>query len=237
MTMTARSINAITLARVSPSEYQATYWNDGVARFDGHSGQRQGAWDASVDRGWFTRAVKLARNLQPGRRSNKDAAATIVLDTDDGRHSYDASEADEPPEFWTLSTLIDGMCQRTRWSPLDITGQEDFGRFGAAVPVWMSIGDATATGLGLGGAVLVLAGARARVATFPSLEAPYQQLRSELIDAGDLVLEDEGFRLNRHVLFTSPSAAASLLAGSNTSGRRAWRDGSGRAWSELGLDG
>lgn len=68
-------------------------------------------------------------------------------------------------------------------------------------------------------------------------QSSYRELRSQLIDDGTLVLDEDTFRLSRHLLFTSPSAAASVLAGSNTSGRRAWRDAAGRAWSELALDG
>jgi hypothetical protein len=237
MTLRAASINAITLARMTPSEYQVTYWRDGVARFDGRSGQRRGAWEARVDQTWFTRASKLARNLQPGWVSATEASVTLVLDMNRDRFIYDASETDEPQEFWTLSTIIEGMCQRTRWSPMDTSGAEDFSRFGAATPIWMAVGEATATGFGLNGAVLVLAGAQASTSTYPSLQEAYQELRSDLIDAGDLILEKDRFRLGRHLLFTSPSAAASVLVGSNTSGRRAWRDSAGRAWSELGLDG
>jgi hypothetical protein len=221
---------------MAPSEYQVTYWNDGVARFDGRSGARRGAWDAHVEPAWFHEATKLAHSLQPGRRLSTDALATLVLDTVDNRLSYEASETDEPPGFWTLSTLIDGMCQRTRWSPLDTEGKEDFTRFSAGTPIWMSVAGASATGLGLDGAVLVLAGAQASTKTTQSLEEAYKRKRSELIDVGTLALEEDTFRLSRHVLFPSPSAAASVLAGSNTSGRRAWRNAAGRAWSELGLD-
>jgi hypothetical protein len=236
VTLKIRSICAITLARIAPSEYQVTYWNDGVARFDGRSGPRQGAWDAHVEPAWFNEAAQLTRSLQPGRRISKDTLVTLVLDTIDDRLSYEASETDEPPGFWTLSTLIDGMCQRTRWFPLDTTGLEDFTRFGAGTPVWMTIAGATATGLSLDGTVLVLAGAQASTKTTSSLEEVYKRKRSELIDDGSLALDEDIFRLTRHMPFPSPSAAASVLAGSNTSGRRAWRNAAGRPWSELGLD-
>ena len=236
VTLNARSISAITLARGAPTEYKVTYWSDGIARFDGYSGQRRGAWDAHIDQVWFARASKLARKLQPGYRLESVASATLAVDTVDGRLVYEAPETDEPAEFWALSTLIDGMCQRTTWAPFDTSGKDDFSPFSVGTPVWMNVGEATATGFGLRGAVLVLAGARASTSTHPSLEKAYQKVRSELIDADDLVLDNDGFYLTRHLLFTSPSAAASVMSGSNTSGRRAWKDSRGRAWSVLDLD-
>jgi hypothetical protein len=236
MTLRASSITSITLARSTPVDYQVTYWADGVARFDGRSGQRQGAWNALVDQSWFSRAAKLARNLEPGWRAEDDTAVNIVLDTDDNRLTYDAAQDNEPADFWVLGTLIDGMCQRTSWSPLDTTGADDYTPFGAGTPMWMSAGEATATAYGLNGAVLVLAGAQASTSTYPSLNKAYQDLRSELIATEAMQLQDNRFHLSRHLLFTSPSAAASVLIGSNTSGTRAWKDHTGRTWSELGLD-
>lgn len=235
MTVRARSINAITLARSGFAEYQITYWNDGVARFDGRHGQRQGAWTARVPGSWFGAAAKLARNLESGWRRKDDDSVTIVLDTVDARLMYEGPAADEPPSLWVLSTLIDGMSQRTTWAPLDVTGADDFEKFGSGTPLWMSVGGATATGFGLAGAVLVLAGSRASTSTSGSLEDPYQSARTALIDGGALSLLDDLFLLSRHLLFDSPSAAASVMAGSNTNGRRAWKDSLGRTWSDLDL--
>jgi hypothetical protein len=232
----ARYVDAITLARNTPAHYQVTYWRDGTARFDGRSGQRQGAWQAQVPSAWLVQAAKLARKLQSGYVSGTDSSATLVLDTSDDRLVYSASDGNEPPEFWILSTLLDGMCHRSPWLPLDTSGKDDFTRFAAGTPIWITLGDTAATGFGLNGAVLVLAGAQASTSTSPSLHEAYQRLRSDLIDTGDLVLADDRFRLTRHLSFTSPSAAASVLVGSNTSGRRAWKGSSARTWSELDLD-
>jgi hypothetical protein len=236
MTIKANSITTITLGRIGSTDYQVSYWSDGVARFDGNTGQRQGAWDAHVPPSWFARAAKLARNLTSGLRPSEQTAATVVLDTTEGRLVYEAQEADEPADFWVLSTLLDGMSGRTPWSPLDLTGDQDFARYDKGTPVWLSIAGTAATGLALGGNVLVLAGARACMATYPSLEGAYQRARTKLLDAGELAIEGDHLRLVRHTLFSSPSSAASVLAGSNNNGRRAWRDVAGSAWSELDLD-
>jgi hypothetical protein len=237
VSLKASAIGAMTLARSAPVRYQVTYWSDGVARFDGQSGHRQGAWEAQVDAAWFRRVRKFATNLESGYVRDGEASTTVIVDADGTRLTFEAPEGAEPADLWTLSTLIDGVCQRTRWAPLDPSGEEDFAPFSAGVPVWMSMGQAVATGYGLPGAILVLGGAQASTSTSPSLEGLYQERRAQLIDDGSLVLEADAFHLTRHLVFTSPSAAASVLLGSNTSGRRAWRDGSGRAWSELGLDG
>ncbi|MFV0458506.1 MAG: DUF4357 domain-containing protein [Actinomycetales bacterium] len=60
-------------------------------------------------------------------------------------------------------------------------------------------------------------------------------MRTELIDDGTFSIHGDHFRITRHLHFASPSAAASVLVGSNTSGPSVWRDSSGHTWSELDL--
>lgn len=57
----------------------------------------------------------------------------------------------------------------------------------------------------------------------------YQAYRAELIADGSVVEEGETIRFTRDVLFTSPSAAAAVLAGGAYNGREAWKDASGRS--------
>ena len=57
-----------------------------------------------MDQSWFSRAAKLARNLEPGWRAEDDTAVNIVLDTDDNRLTYDAAQDNEPADFWVLGT-------------------------------------------------------------------------------------------------------------------------------------
>lgn len=234
MTVKSTSISAVTLARSGAQQYQVSYWSDGVARFDGQRGQRQGAWEAQFEPERFKPLRKLARSLDS--RETADPVVTVIVDAGDDRLTYEAGN-NEPPGLWTVGTLIDGMIQRTRWSPLDVAEESDFRQFSRGIPLWMSAGEVVASGYGLPGAILVLAGARVSTTTSPSLESTYQDRRTQLVEEGALVLEDDSFRLTRHLMFASPSAASSVLVGSNASGRRAWRDGRGVAWSELGLDG
>ena len=58
----------------------------------------------------------------------------------------------------------------------------------------------------------------------------YRQIREALLEDKSIVREtDKTFRFARDVLFTSPSAAASVLAGGAYNGREAWKDSSGRS--------
>lgn len=236
MTVRARSIQAITLARRTFPAYQVTYWSDGTARFDGTAGYRQGAWSAIIPTLWFRDAVQHARNVQSGWLPIDEPSASLVLDTVDGRVVYDAPDTAEPSAFWLLGTLVDGMCQRTDWVPLDTSGLADFPRFTQGTTVSLSLPGVRATGLALDGAVLVLAGALVSVTTSAALDLNYQHMRTTYVDDETFALNGDTFRLEQHVLFDSPSSAASVLAGSNTNGRRVWRNAAGQTWSELELD-
>lgn len=231
-----RSITSLTLARHGHHDYQVTLWSDGLARFDGQAGARQGAWESQFDRHWFTWLAGLARNIEPGQQESLGSAATLVVETADNRHVYESGDTHEPASFWLLGTAIDGLTQRVHWVPLDVTGANDFARWATGVPVWIGIGGAIASGLATDGSMIVLAGGRANTTTSHSLQAIYKERRTSLIDDDALSLDGDHFRVTRHIHFSSPSAAASVLVGSNTSGRRAWRTSDGHTWSELDLD-
>lgn len=226
------SVRSLTLAR---HDCRITTWPDGVARFDGNAGPRQGAWESRFDPQWFGWMAGLVRNIEPGRLGTSDSAATLVVETADNRFVYESSDTHEPESFWLLSTTIDGLAQRVHWIPLDVKGANDFAPWARGVPVWMSIGNAIASGFAADSSIIVLAGGQASTTTSPSLEDNYKEMRTSLIDDDSLSLDGDHFRITRHLHFASPSAAASVLVGSNTSGRRAWRDAKGHTWSELDL--
>lgn len=60
-----------------------------------------------------------------------------------------------------------------------------------------------------------------------SLGKGYRVLREQLLADGSLVEGNGTIRLTRDVLFTSPSAAAAVLAGGAYNGREAWKDSTG----------
>ena len=59
--------------------------------------------------------------------------------------------------------------------------------------------------------------------------------RAQLEANGVFELRQDRFLLTRHLYFRSPSAAASVISGSNTNGRHAWRDDVGHSWADLDL--
>jgi hypothetical protein len=231
-----RSITSLTLARHGQDDYRITIWPDGVARFDGTTNIRQGAWEGHFDPQWFAWVANLARDIEPGKQEASDLPVTMVVETTDNRFVYESGDKHEPGSFWLLGTAIDGLAHRALWIPLDVTGANDFAQWAKGVPVWMSIGSAIASGFAADGSIIVLAGSQASTATSPSLEARYKEMRTNLIDDDGLSLDGDHFRTTRHLHFASPSAAASVLVGSNTNGRRAWRDSKGHEWSEFELD-
>lgn len=236
MKIRPRSITSLTLARHGQDDYRITIWPDGVTRFDGWTKTRQGAWEGQFNPQWFAWVADLTRGIEPGKQEASDSLVTLVVETADNRFVYESGDKHEPESFWLLGTAIDGLTQRVHWIPLDVTGANDFARWATGVPLWMSIGSAIASGFASDGSIIVLAGGQASTTTSPSLEANYKEMRTSLIDDDALSLDGDHFRITRHLLFASPSAAASVLVGSNTNGRRAWRNSKGHAWSELDLD-
>lgn len=80
---------------------------------------------------------------------------------------------------------------------------------------------------------IVFAGSRGDSELRDSLGKGYLNLREQLIADGDLVAEGGALRVTRDVVFTSPSAAAAVLAGGAYNGREAWRDDSGTSLKAL----
>ncbi len=74
---------------------------------------------------------------------------------------------------------------------------------------------------------IVFSGSRGDAELRGTLGKGYTTLRDQLIADGDLVLAGKALRATRGILFTSPSAAAAVLAGGAYNGREAWRDESG----------
>ena len=181
MSIRPRSITSLTLARHGQHQYQVTLWSDGLTRFDGQEGVRQGAWESHFAPQWFAWVAGLARDLEPGKHMTSDSPVTLIVETADNRFVYESGDRHEPGSFWLLGTAIDGLAQRVHWIPLDVTGANDFARWATGIPMWMSIRNAIASGIGAEGSIVVLAGSQASTTTSPSLEANYKRLRTSLI--------------------------------------------------------
>ena len=89
---------------------------------------------------------------------------------------------------------------------------------------------ARATAVELEGLFVVKEGSRARTDEVDSLTATYRDLRTDLLAGGQLAADSSGtLRFTTDVSFKSPSAAACVVAGSQTNGREKWttEDGTG----------
>jgi Domain of unknown function (DUF4357) len=227
---------SLTLARGGSRSYQVTFWQDGVARWDSTDTERVGAWQALVPRHWFRRAAPLALVLRSSTGPPR-GETTIVVEGDDARLTYCAGDGHEPDSFWILATVLDGMAATTPWSPLDSTGLADFSGWASAVRMTLTQRSCWASALARPEGLVVLTGSRPATSTAPTLEENYMDQRSQLEFDGGFELRADRFVLTRHLFFSSPSAAASVMAGSNTNGRRVWQDVAGRFWADLGLEG
>lgn len=75
---------------------------------------------------------------------------------------------------------------------------------------------------------LVFAGATGRLVGVPSQHDFYLRQRNDLIADGVLAVEGDHLKLTRDHLFSAPSAAAAILLGRTSNGRKEWKDEYGR---------
>jgi Domain of unknown function (DUF4357) len=212
-----------------------TYWDDGIARWDAAEGHRSGAWQAKIPIEWFRRASGLAAILHNLDRT-REPEVIIRVDGSDEQISYGAKGGQEPDSFWILATLLDGIAAQTLWAPLDTTGELDLSSWATSVLMTLAKGSCYAHALARPEGLVVLAGSQAATSTAPALEDNYKSQRADLAADGTFELRHDRFTLIRHLFFGTPSAAASVMAGANTNGRRAWKDSSGRSWADLEFD-
>ncbi|MDZ7578430.1 MAG: DUF4357 domain-containing protein [Candidatus Nanopelagicales bacterium] len=230
------TFDSLTLYRAGPRSYQVTLWPDGTVRWDGDGGDRIGAWQATVDPSWMDPLSDMVRTLPSPTRTSRGAVDHLVIETGRGRADHAVRARPDPAEAWCLAMVVDGICTQLNWSPLDSSGAADFSPWAHGCALWLQQGRARGLALALREGVLLLAGSTANTSTGEALEENYKSKRTELLDDGSLRFMGDVLLLKRHLLFTSPSAPARLLIGSNTNGRRAWRDANGSTWAELGLD-
>jgi hypothetical protein len=76
---------------------------------------------------------------------------------------------------------------------------------------------------------VVFEGSKGDAKLRPSLGKGYRVMRDEFLADGTLVINGAATVFTRDVLFSSPSAAAAVLAAGAYNGREAWRDASGKS--------
>lgn len=216
----------------SPHKEVITCWSDGLARKDLIRDHYKSSWHSR----WSPDACRIVLEvLQSGERLTKRAAASrrriLVVREGKAQSLYGGDHGDT----WYAATLMQGLAADSRWAPMNVDGAGDCSAWADAVTVYLSTARVMATGLARPGGVVVLAGAIASTATTNSLEPVYKDARAELIENGGFTLVGERYVLSRHAWFDRPSAAASVLAGSNTNGRSSWRSEAAQTWAELEL--
>lgn len=84
---------------------------------------------------------------------------------------------------------------------------------------------------------LVLKGSELRPQKENDLNYPHgravQQLRDDLIENGDLEVEEAKLVLRRDILFDSPSGASNFVVGYHTNGRSTWKTEDGKTFAEI----
>jgi hypothetical protein len=84
-----------------------------------------------------------------------------------------------------------------------------------------------------GGSLLVLKGSQARLDDRPSLSESEARLKRDLVKRGVLAQDGDVLVFVADYLFPSPSLAATIVAGSPTNGRRAWKSEHGSSLQDL----
>ena len=100
-------------------------------------------------------------------------------------------------------------------------------------PLYFSPGGCEAVGHFTDEGFVIKKDSTAAITETDSLCSTYVNARRELLQKGQLKEDGDCYRFTEDILCTSPSYAASIVAGSQRSGNREWRDGSGIPLGQL----
>ncbi len=224
---------SLTVHHLSDPRHKLTYWRDGTMRLDVNSGEGMGAWHLAAEP-MGTSLIGALDGLTAAQADGEVPTTSLMLtvETSTGLVHLDARYG----AARQIALVLEGLVSVNERSPLDITGEMDWTKWSRASLLVLTKTNLLARARARPQGLVVLAGSVASPTTNKSLEDTYQSIRSALIEDGALQLENDGFRLTRHLFFQSPSAAASVITGTNTNGRLQWRDEFGRKWADLDLE-
>lgn len=224
---------SLTVHHLSEPRHKMTYWPDGTIRLDVSSGERMGAWHVSSERTGRTFLSTIDGLIRAKSEETMPTTPLLLtVETATGLVHLDARLGGARH----VALVLEGLASIHERSPLDTSGAMDWTPWSDSRRLVLAKPNLLAQALARREGLVVLAGSVASATTNKSLEDNYQKARSALIDEGALQLENDGFRLTRHIFFQRPSAAASVLTGTNTNGRLHWRNEFGRNWADLGLE-
>lgn len=213
---------------------QLTVWSDGVARWDGWDGVRPGSWSSRVTEQAVRSLTAMAEDLQGSDIDDARGVWTVVVEmAEDSASEFTANPADASDILWRLAVLLQGVAAISEWVPMDTTGETNLAPWARGHRLFLKVKGVHAEARATGDGFVVLAGSVARTTTYSGLEPGYRRMREAFIEEGTFRLESDVFVLNRHVLFSSASAAASVMVGRNTNGRTTWQSATGQLWAEL----
>jgi hypothetical protein len=218
-------IDSITLLRID--ETMVTIWSTGFCQLQGSENYRPGTWQSRIPAEQFQWLVGEINTLGTETRKRRTASQSLIITGGGKEWRVEEQVVVKERHFWIVSSLMDGIVSRARWSPLDASGQLDFYRFSLEPTVYLESGNSRARGHAANSGVFVLAGALASMSESPSLPMSYRQTRQEMIEAQQLRVIGDRLVLSDHVFFDSPSKAACVLTGSTSNGRRIWKTASG----------
>lgn len=116
-------------------------------------------------------------------------------------------------------------------------GKDDVGSSGPLSGIELSLvvkkRHAQARGFSTDEGFVVTAGSLGSFDTLPTLSKGWHAERDELIADGAIAVEGAQIRFTRDVLFSSPSAAASIVVGGTRNGRISWKASGGRTLKDL----
>lgn len=112
---------------------------------------------------------------------------------------------------------------RGRPRPADHDGATESAHASPVFEMKVPVEDGLARGQDIGGEFVVAAESRVR-SSWSSSSHSYAHLRTRLIESGTIAVTEGGAAFLKDYAFSSPSAAAAIVAGRQANGRIAWRD-------------
>lgn len=165
----------------------------------------------------FSRPAKPAVPLPSGRSGRSRTAPT---DGPAGSGSYQSRLSALRVTIYIVSPVfrLTNVKGRVDASAQQIDGEFTVLEGSHVVATWHGVGKAAST-----------------IKQYDYFRAQHEQL----LDQGDIVIEDGRGRLTRNLVFTSPSLAGAIALGRSCNGRREWVTGDGMSfgdWEERGVE-
>jgi len=166
--------------------------------------------------------AKLVRDIKDGKRADIENE-----NEPGGGHLPEADAADMETFLENISLLLPTL-------GADVLGAADTGPSASGLTLELTSEGAHAECFVRDGQFLVAKGSSARAKEVPSLAEGYRDLQQKLREDGVLAADPGGLlRFTIDYPFDSPSAAASMVTGTNVNGRITWKvKGSGISYKE-----